>query len=167
VPKPTTPGESKEPGGQPECDEHRTWVHRGNQVGWKPYDNLYIDPANSLARVNAFAESHGEHPIPLRPKALVKRLADLGVTASSAKDRNTARVMIDGVKRDVIHIMTWKFVEFQEPAKDPFVARDEEDRLAYENYIGEQRKRDEIRKKGEQYLHELRQERLCKLLEPS
>jgi len=150
-----------------ESEEHTEHVKRGRQIGWKLYDNLFIDPQASLAVVNALAEASGEHPIPLRHKALGKRLAERGFLANEGKDRNTARIPIDGVKRDVFHIMTWRLIEFHRSDEDWAAVRDEEALLASERYVAEQRARDAIRQQARQRAHDFMQRSFAELLRPS
>jgi hypothetical protein len=149
-----------------EYEEYTIRVPKGKQVGWKRYADLYFDPHASLAIVNKFAEEAGEHPIPLREKALGKRLAELGVLVNSEPGRNTARLPIDGVKRDVFNILTWRFVEFLEPDRDRLTASYEEELLAYERYITQQRERHKARDLATKRATEFMVESVMKILRP-
>jgi len=125
-----------------EYEEKEEWQAKGRLVGWKHFDSLYIDPKASLAVVNELADRSGEHPIPLRPKALGKQLAARGYLASKLTDRNTSRIPIQGIKRGVFHVMTFKFFEFYRTDEDWSTIRDEENLLAYEHYLHRQQERE-------------------------
>jgi len=149
-----------------EYEERPIRVKRGKQIGWKLYDNVYLEPRASLEVVNALAEGCGEHPIPLDKIALGKRLAEQGFLATARPDGNTTRLLVDGIKRGVFHIMTWKLVDFHRSDEDWAAVRDEEALLAHERYIKEQREREAVRQRARQRAHDFMQKSFVELLRP-
>src|SRR5262249_14115358 len=84
-----------------EFEERSVWVPRGDQVGWRRYNEVYVEPKAALAAVQKLARDAGLPPIAFGPKSLGKRLDQRGMFASKVKGRNVARPTIEGVKRDV------------------------------------------------------------------
>lgn len=117
--------EDEEKAEEEEYEEKTILVPRGRQIGWKSFDNLYIDPAASLALVNRHARVLGVDAIPFAKKAFGKRLSERGLLQSSDKDRNTLKRRIDGAQCEVFHMRTWEVVDLHMP--DECVTTREED----------------------------------------
>jgi hypothetical protein len=124
--KPANPDESsKQP--EPMAVEYKiVFTPQGQRIGWKKLDALYFEPKEALAVVQRLAKDMHQPPIPMNHKALGKRLAERGLLVKSRKDRNVARVNIDGRKEDVFHIRLDDFMEIERNEGDFIDDRNEE-----------------------------------------
>lgn len=137
---------------------------QGQRIGWKHLDNLYFEPKESLAVAQRLAKDMQQPPIPMNHKALGKRLAERGLLAFSRKDRNVARVNIEGRKEDVFHIRLDTFMELVRCEGD-FV--DERNEVAFrEREQADQRQQQSalLRKSRRELVDDYMQQEFMKLL---
>ena len=126
---PSLPESERTEEGEDETETLETktvWTPRGQQIGWKSFDNIYLDPATSLALANRFARQLSVPQIPFAKKALGKKLVTKRLIATHEKDRNTLKRNIEGVRREVFHLRTFEFVEIHYPLRDEALAIEEE-----------------------------------------
>jgi hypothetical protein len=152
----------------PETHERKViFTPMGVRVGWKEYDNLYIEPKEALAVVQRLAKDMNQPPIPMNHKALGKRLAERGLLVSSKKGRNVARVNILGRKEDVFHLRLGDFMELHRCEED---ATDEQNEAGYAKHQKALERAEQSRTLREQRRHkvyEFRQQQFIDLLNPS
>jgi hypothetical protein len=96
------------------CEFQKQTFYRkkGDCVGWKELDRIYLDPEASLEVVQRRAKELGEPQIPFSSRVLGKRLNDRKKLVSKESDRNTKRKTIHGAKKNVFHISAWELFEF-------------------------------------------------------
>lgn len=138
----------------------------GSRIGWKQYDNLYLEPKESLAVVQRLAKDMNQPPIPLNYKALGKRLSEHGLLASRKKDRNLARVNIQGRKEDVFHLRLSDFMELHRCDGDFVDERNEEEFEEHERAAQRQQQAEKLRQARRDRVNEFRQQQFLRLLNP-
>lgn len=141
-------------------------VPKGERIGWKRFDDIFLEPKASLAVVQRLAKDMNQHPIPLNHKALGKRLMERGLLASNKKDRNVARVNIQGRKVDVFHIRVGDFIDLHDFGHDAVFEFQEEKLKAHEDSLRREQLANQV---GQARLRKANihfQESLMKLLEP-
>jgi hypothetical protein len=81
------------------------WHPKGDRIGWLDGDDLYLEPEAAHAAAQRLARDAGE-TIPLRPETLRHRLKDAGLLRSFEERRRrlTARKVIEGTRRNVLHL---------------------------------------------------------------
>ena len=97
-------------------------------------------------------------------KALGKRLAERGLLATSRKDRNVARVNIDGRKEDVFHIRIGNFMDLERCEEDFVDERNEEAFKEHEQALRREEQSARLRKQRRDDVHEFRQQQFMQLL---
>jgi len=169
VPKPSGSiqndhGEGCEEAEDEEVHYKSIMVPRGRQIGWKDYDNLYIDPEASLALVNTFARELAAPEIPFSKKTLGKRLMDRGLILNHGKDRNTLKCNIEGVRCEVFNLRTHEFVDLHMPEEDYIDAVEKELKDRQMEFAGRQAARERVVEERRQKIHEREQQAFIKLL---
>ena len=144
--------------------EKTIYIPQGQRIGWKKYDDLYFEPKESLAVVQRLAKDMHQPPIPMNHKALGKRLAERGLLATSRKDRNVARVNIDGRKEDVFHIRIGNFMDLERCEEDFVDERNEEAFKEHEQALRREEQSARLRKQRRDDVHEFRQQQFMQLL---
>jgi len=139
-------------------------VPRGRQVGWKDYDNLYIDPDASLAVVNLFARELAVPEIPFPKKTLGKRLMDRGLIRNHGKDRNTLKCNVEGVRREVFNLRTYELVDLHMPEVDYVEVIQEELIERQAEFSGRRIARERVLEERRKRMHERQQKDFIKLL---
>ena len=149
-----------------EVDEEpkRVPVPRGEQVGWKEYDNLYIDPETSLALVNRFARQLSVPEVTLTKTVLGKRLKDRGLLVHHDEDRNLLRRWIEGARQSVFHMKTYEFVEIHKPEEEYIRTLEEEEEERREEFQARQTAHERVLEERRAKAFELQQEQWRKLL---
>jgi hypothetical protein len=85
------------------CTREGEWLEQGRRIGWLDGDDLLLDPGSAYAEANKLAQDHGE-AIGVGPDTLYRRVKERRLLVGSEKGRNTARRVIGGVRRRVLHI---------------------------------------------------------------
>lgn len=147
---------------EPKFKEIRYYVPRGEQIGWRRADNIYLEPAKALGVAQRLAMEAGQPPIPLGQRAMGKRLADRGALASKLSDRNTQKFPIDGVYKDVWHVHALRFYEFLRHHGGWGEDMNEEALREHEEALREQKAAREARSRK---AHAFLQGEFCKLLD--
>jgi hypothetical protein len=82
-----------------------SWRPQGERVGWLAREDLYLEPEASYAVVQRLADAGGE-ALPVSRRALQKRLKEQGLLLSTEPKRGalTVRRVLDGLRRDVLHL---------------------------------------------------------------
>jgi hypothetical protein len=147
--------------------ERRTYlVPRGQQIGWRHCDNIYLDTELSIGVAQRLAWESGQPPLPHK-KTIGKRLAALGTLVRSEKDRNEVRKAVDGVMRKVWHVNVFKFYEFSRSWASWEDDRDEEALREHEEFRRRQEGREAARELRRREARDFMQGRFARLLEPS
>jgi len=152
-----------EPGNQPESktlEFKSVFTPQGQRIGWKKFDALYFEPKEALAVVQRLAKDMHQPPIPMNHKALGKRLAERGLLVKSRKDRNVARVNIDGRKEDVFHIRLEDFMEIERNEGDFIDDRNEETFREREQANHRQEQAARLRKDRRDRVNDIKQKEL-------
>jgi hypothetical protein len=86
-------------------DHHTQYCEQGTRVGWLVDDQLYIEPDASYAAVQRLAQQQGEGFV-ISAITLRRRLRERGLLASTDDARNkvTVRRVLQGERRDVLHL---------------------------------------------------------------
>ncbi len=89
-----------------ETSEGIKWRPQGRRVGWLDNDeNLYLDRDAAFAAAQEIGQRIGG-PLAVASTTLAKRLRERGLLASTDEARQTLTVrrVIDGIRRDVLHV---------------------------------------------------------------
>ena len=159
--KPAVKADGSEDNDPADFETTTKYFPKGSGIGWKSYDNVYLEPQAALAMAQGLLHSSGQQPIPLEHKALGKRLRDSGLLITHSSDRNVSLVYIEGVKRSVFHFYTHDLLEFRDEHEDF------ELEFLSEHEAAERRReqREKIRDLRRRQSWEIRQERLMRLLD--
>jgi len=86
-------------------DERTEWRPQGARVGWVTGDDLFLDPDAAYVAAQALGREAGD-TIALTPKTLHKRLHERGLLQAidQARGTRTVRKMLEGRRREVLHI---------------------------------------------------------------
>ena len=87
--------------------EHEEWRPNGECLGWIRDEDLLLDPDAAFATAQKLARDQGT-TIPIKQRTLWKRLAEEELLASrdGARNTNTIRRTIQGLRRELIHLRT-------------------------------------------------------------
>ena len=83
------------------------------QVGWYDDTAVYLEPQAAFEAVVLAMRAAGE-TMPVKPRGLWARLADLGVLKTEEADRKTVRRLVNGVKTAVLQ-MPWSALDDEPP----------------------------------------------------
>jgi hypothetical protein len=86
-------------------DLREVWCPNGERLGWIRGQELLLEPETAFAAAQKLARDQGTS-IPIKARTLWKRLAEQGLLASrdQARGTNTVRRMIEGMRRDLLHL---------------------------------------------------------------
>ncbi|ODA29093.1 DUF3854 domain-containing protein [Planctopirus hydrillae] len=149
---------------QEKHEEKSIFTPMGVRVGWKEFDNLYIEPKEALAVVQRLAKDMAQPPLPMNHKALGKRLAERGLLVSSKKGRNVARVNILGRKEDVFHLRLDDFMELHRYEEDTTDEQNEAEYAEHEKALERAEQARALREQRRHRVHEFRQQQFMDLL---
>jgi hypothetical protein len=92
--------ESATSGGADQC-----WRPQGRRIAWIEGDNLYLEPEAAFAEAQKLAVEEGDS-LTVGAQTLRKRLNEKGLLLSRdvARQKLTVRRVLDGVRRDVLHL---------------------------------------------------------------
>jgi Domain of unknown function (DUF3854) len=94
------------------------WRPQGSRVGWLESDDLYLEPSGAYQAAQSVGDAIGEG-IGLRDRTLRKRLHEAGWLRSSEAERSrlTARRVLAGSRRSVLHLAASALHEPAQPAQ--------------------------------------------------
>jgi hypothetical protein len=112
-------------------DLREVWRPNGERLGWIRGDDLLLEPDTAFAATQKLVRDQGTS-LPIKQRTLWKRLAEQGLLASRdrARGTNTARHMVEGRRRDVLHLRASALAAETERSDDETDQRDETDREA-------------------------------------
>jgi hypothetical protein len=95
-----------------------TWTARGQQIGWTRDGNMYLEPTNTFAIVQAIAKETGQH-ITLSLTTLLRRLKQANLLASTDESRETITIRrtLEGAQHSVLHFLSPSLYPSDKPGK--------------------------------------------------
>lgn len=92
-------------GGTPQTDV--SWHPQGRRVGWIDGEDFYLQPESAFAAAQALAGEQGES-LPVSERTLWTRMRERGLLVAwdATRQRNTVRVTLERMRREVIRLRT-------------------------------------------------------------